>query len=595
MEIFAEKLDYELLTRSMFRDYRRVYLVSTETGEYAEYLMDAEKETLECLSVSEDFFGMVQRKVLPDVCGEDREQLRADAERENLMSVLSTDLTFETVFRMQTGRTQVHLRAKAMYLRPDDPSRIVIAVAHAETRIRRMAALRLEKGRGLTYADLSEVLAEDYICVYYVDLDTGSYRKYKEREEYRHMGFPDRGDDFFGDGVTAMNDVIHPDDREIFNTSISGENIRRVLSAEKTFSLTYRMLFGGEWNYMSIRITRAGGEDSRHVVVEFSNVNARMQKLEEYEKMREESMEFGQIAETLAVDYLKIYYVNTETDRYIEYSSGKRKAGETGEDFFEALRTGRLIGICGEDRDSGRLDLRKEKLLRTLDRQRSFSRIFRADVEGEAVYVSLRAVRIEGDERHIIVGIRNVDEEIRREQQYAARLRSAQDLANRDPLTGVKSKHAYSVKESELDRMISGGGAEPFAAVVCDVNGLKKVNDTLGHTAGDEYICKACAQVCRIFKRSPVYRIGGDEFAVILQGADYENRDGLFAALCGEAEANAGSGDVVVAAGISDFIPASDTEFRSVFERADTAMYARKKELKRGEVRSQPERSGKNG
>ncbi|MBR2697306.1 MAG: amino acid permease [Clostridia bacterium] len=101
------------------------------------------------------------------------------------------------------------------------------------------------------------------------------------------------------------------------------------------------------------------------------------------------------------------------------------------------------------------------------------------------------------------------------------RSRENEMLANRDPLTGVKSKHAFLVAEKALDRDIAEGVAGEFAVVVCDVNGLKNFNDTYGHKAGDEYIRKACKMVCDVYKHSPVYRVGGDEFVVIVRGREY--------------------------------------------------------------------------
>ncbi|WP_407426731.1 GGDEF domain-containing protein [Treponema sp.] len=117
--------------------------------------------------------------------------------------------------------------------------------------------------------------------------------------------------------------------------------------------------------------------------------------------------------------------------------------------------------------------------------------------------------------------------------------------------------------------------------VVCDVNNLKWVNDTLGHKAGDEYIKEACHTICVIFDHSPVFRTGGDEFVVILKGHDYEHRTELLQKLNQISEENNGqNGKVVVAAGISDFDVAGDSAVISVFERADANMYVRKKQLK---------------
>ena len=86
--------------------------------------------------------------------------------------------------------------------------------------------------------------------------------------------------------------------------------------------------------------------------------------------------------------------------------------------------------------------------------------------------------------------------------------------------------------------------------------------------------------ICRCFKSSPVFRIGGDEFAVILEGADYQRRAELLESLNQSVIRNIGSREPVAALGLADYTPGEDHSFRSVFERADRNMYERKKELK---------------
>ena len=160
------------------------------------------------------------------------------------------------------------------------------------------------------------------------------------------------------------------------------------------------------------------------------------------------------------------------------------------------------------------------------------------------------------------------------------RAKESERIAFTDPMTGVKSKHAYMVREQELDGEITDGSAGSFAVVVCDVNGLKHINDTYGHKAGDKYIRDACALVCELFQHSPVYRVGGDEFVVILTGRDFENRRELLAALQSRSEANIGTDNVVISAGVSDFRPGEDADVHHVFHRADERMYQNKQALK---------------
>ncbi len=156
----------------------------------------------------------------------------------------------------------------------------------------------------------------------------------------------------------------------------------------------------------------------------------------------------------------------------------------------------------------------------------------------------------------------------------------ARTVALTDPLTGVKSKHAFLLNQKQIDTSINEGTADEFAVVVCDVNGLKVINDTLGHKAGDDYILKASRMICDIFKHSPVYRNGGDEFVVILHGRDYLIRKELALALHHRSVEHISTNEVVISGGFSDYQPGLDSSFHDVFERADAIMYEEKKLLK---------------
>ena len=168
----------------------------------------------------------------------------------------------------------------------------------------------------------------------------------------------------------------------------------------------------------------------------------------------------------------------------------------------------------------------------------------------------------------------------KREREHLEELGKARNMANTDSMTGVKNKHAFIEYEAHINSSVSSGKLENFAVVVCDVNGLKLVNDTQGHKAGDEYIKAACKLICVLFKHSPVFRVGGDEFVVVLTGQDYNERQSILAELNKQSEHNSQNGGVIVAAGMSEYILSKDLSMEPVFERADGLMYIRKKQLK---------------
>lgn len=152
-------------------------------------------------------------------------------------------------------------------------------------------------------------------------------------------------------------------------------------------------------------------------------------------------------------------------------------------------------------------------------------------------------------------------------------------MANTDSLTGVRNKHAYMETEAQLNSWIREGAADKLALVACDINGLKYVNDTQGHAAGDKLIKDASALICDQFNHGSVYRTGGDEFVVLLTGKGFDTRQEVIDAFNRKVEENIKNNEVVVSIGYTTLQP-EDEQLHDLFQRADQMMYERKKLLK---------------
>ena len=162
------------------------------------------------------------------------------------------------------------------------------------------------------------------------------------------------------------------------------------------------------------------------------------------------------------------------------------------------------------------------------------------------------------------------------------RLEEIVKRANNDPLTGVKNITAYTEAVGELTRKIADKEPTEFAIVMCDINHLKVINDNYGHHMGDKYIKNCSKIICKTYAHSPVYRIGGDEFAVILTGEDYARRNELIDDL-GERIGKAAdidsieNGKASMAVGMSVYNPYTDFSVAGVTKRADDSMYMNKR------------------
>lgn len=181
---------------------------------------------------------------------------------------------------------------------------------------------------------------------------------------------------------------------------------------------------------------------------------------------------------------------------------------------------------------------------------------------------------LQKDKERAEEGIRELDEEIGH----------IREEVNRDTLTQVGSKAAYIKKVETLNEEIADGHTD-FGVVMVDMNDLKMINDKYGHKSGDLYIQGCCRMICESFQHSPVYRIGGDEFIVILQGKDFENRYTLVANLKDNYIRTGNDQSVEpwerfsAAVGMAEHA-SDDRTLDLIFKRADKAMYEDKQQYK---------------
>ena len=159
--------------------------------------------------------------------------------------------------------------------------------------------------------------------------------------------------------------------------------------------------------------------------------------------------------------------------------------------------------------------------------------------------------------------------------------------ANVDALTSVRNRGAFTAYVEEMQKNLQAApeNAE-FAVGMFDCNDLKTINDTYGHEKGDIFLKTATRVICKVFQHSPVFRIGGDEFAVILRNDDFRNREELVRKFEEDSTAISAAAEtpwekVSVSMGIAVYDPQTDHCVNDTVRRADKVMYVNKKAQKK--------------
>ncbi|WP_173467461.1 diguanylate cyclase domain-containing protein [Fibrobacter succinogenes] len=168
-------------------------------------------------------------------------------------------------------------------------------------------------------------------------------------------------------------------------------------------------------------------------------------------------------------------------------------------------------------------------------------------------------------------------------------MKQMQGLAFLDSLTGVRNKMAYDNYIAELKSRIENGEIKSYGIAILDTNNLKEINDTYGHENGNAYLVNSCKLICQIFAHSPVFRIGGDEFLVILLDEDLDNHHDLLKQLKESMDLTKNASfpwkQISIACGIGIATYAKATTIADTFNKADSDMYKNKRAIKIAEHR----------
>ncbi len=431
----------------------------------------------------------------------------------------------------------------------------------------------------MTFSRLAVFLARDYAGIYYVNMENGHYIEYAAVGDDCRVEVLSEGDDFFAYSKTWCEKSVHPEDQEKFLSVVNQEFCENALAEQESFKLRSRLMVNGAAVYYHLKATCNKDDNGQYIIIGFKDVD---KDIRHEMEMASETEIYSQIAHAMLSRYEVIYYVDIITDEYIEYSTSEKYAtlnmGVRSTNFFEDTMANIKKNIHPEDIPFLETEMQKGKLLFELGKDTTYSINYRLILDGNPEYVNLRAVKSKNDNRHIIIGVTNINAAMTKEIEY----KEARLLAVKDPLTGVKNKRAYFETESALNERIEAKDYPQFAIVVCDINDLKQVNDHEGHLEGDHYIKESCLLICNTFKHSPVFRVGGDEFTAILQGDDYTNYIKLFEQFRKTIVANKESGGIVIASGLAVYDPQIDLSVSDVFKRADRIMYKNKASLKIG-------------
>ena len=303
---------------------------------------------------------------------------------------------------------------------------------------------------------IAHALSSDFERVYYVDLDTEEYTAFKAEDAYADLHLERSGSSFFRECRKNLKKVIHPEDLEKIRTVMEKKEVISLLDKMPVYSIDYRKLANGQTEYCRVysidyrklvngqpehyrlKLARPGSE-SRGVVIGISNIHTqslyRQAQEKKLQKAHMDTLTYARIAQALANDFFSIYYVNMDTNAFIEFSSADKykelQTESNGIDFFESCLHNAPLAVHEDDLAKVLYVLNKENMLKELNKNGSISVTYRLVNSGKSVYANMKIILMEDSEnesRHVVVGVSNIDAQIQWEQKFS----EAQALAKQD-------------------------------------------------------------------------------------------------------------------------------------------------------------------
>ena len=406
--------NFAAFAMALSRDVKNIYYVDLETDSYRAYASDGAYGLREIETGGSDFFNECQSEIQKIVWRADWERVANALNKKVLLAALAEHGSFSMDYRLVIDGAARYYRMKAIPAETGEGFRhVIVGVSDVDAQITHAQRTLAEQQNLSSFPRISQALAQDYFIIYYVDVETDYFIEYSAGDDFSRIGIEKQGEDFFNLSRRNLPRFVCAEDVPGFLEVFTKEHILHEVDTRGSFSITYRMMLDGEPKYVMMKAARL---DERHIVIGTSNVNAEVQR-------QKAAVVRSAVAQALSSDYFLIFYVDTETDRYIEYRPTELDVEldmqNAREDFFGVSRETIFANVSEEFREQVSAVLNKPYLLRLLRENGSYTLDYRYMMNGVPTYIHMKASRMaDRNDHHIVLGLRNIDERVRREQAH---------------------------------------------------------------------------------------------------------------------------------------------------------------------------------
>ncbi len=283
MEKEISAVSQSTIAQALANDYFCIYYVNTEDDKFIEYSASEEYRELGLPRTGDDFISFSREYFEEVIFPEDRERFLETFTKENIVKRLDMGIAFTMTFRLVFHDVPTYVHLKITRMIEETGHHVVVGISSVDEQIKAREAYERAHQDSITYSRMAQVLAQDYFSIYVVDPDTDQFYEYSSMEKYGELGIEKEGVDFFNLSRKNMARVIYPGDRDRFLEVFTKEKIMNLLERDKSFTMKYRLMFGEEPVYVSMKAMLLEDTAGRHVIFGTNNIDAQMKQEQEYQ------------------------------------------------------------------------------------------------------------------------------------------------------------------------------------------------------------------------------------------------------------------------------------------------------------------------
>ena len=437
----AQETVFHKIAEALLVDYTSVYYVNTVTNEYYWYSVNPEFHSLQIEQGGKDFFQNVIRDAAQVVYEEDQHIFLEDIQKEKILSAVEKGEMLNIEYRLMINNEPVWHSLRLIRGLEDEGDYLILGVINIDKEHRRREKEKETRRQKDVYDQITSSLTEQYDTLYYINLEDSTYVEISSTDEYKKLNVPATGSDFFAESRRSIRKYVHPDDQEKIISLHYKDAMLANLQNSNSYSIAYRLVVNGQVKH--IRHTEILARDKKHIIVCIKNIDAEVAARRAQKESERRSVTYTQIAESLASHYDLIYYINPQTSSYIEFVThkiyGELEVQEDGDGFFEMAQLNADRVIYPEDRDRLKLFIDKDNLITQLENRRQVAIDYRMVVNGGVPQYTRMTVMWSLDKSHLIMCIRNRDEDVRREKEHLQALKTANEIGKWRSASRVRS------------------------------------------------------------------------------------------------------------------------------------------------------------